>query len=163
MVYIRKFEQNDFDSVKEMYQQGIDTGNATFETQTKEWDEWNNSMLQICRLVAVENDRVVGWAALSPVSSRCVYAGVGEVSVYVASEARGKGAGQALLSKLVEESEKEVFWTLQAGIFPENESSIALHKKNGFRILGLREKLGKLGEKWRDVVLLERRSKVAGV
>ena len=163
MVYIRKFEQNDFDSVKEMYQQGIDTGNATFETQTKEWDEWNNSMLQICRLVAVENDRVVGWAALSPVSSRCVYAGVGEVSVYVASEARGKGAGKALLSKLVEESEKEGFWTLQAGIFPENESSIALHKKNGFRILGLREKLGKLGEKWRDVVLLERRSKVAGV
>jgi L-amino acid N-acyltransferase YncA len=163
MAYIRNFEQNDFDSVKDIYQQGIDTGNATFETQAKEWDEWNNSMLQVCRLVAVENDRVVGWAALSPVSSRCVYAGVAEVSVYVASEARGKGVGQALLSKLVEESEKEGFWTLQAGIFPENESSVALHQKNGFRILGLREKLGKMGEKWRDVVLLERRSKVVGV
>ena len=163
MVYIRNFEQNDFDSVKDIYQQGIDTGNATFETQAKEWDEWNNSMLQVCRLVAVEDDRVVGWAALSPVSSRCVYAGVAEVTVYVAGEARGKGVGEALLSRLVEESEKEGFWTLQAGIFPENESSIALHQKNGFRILGLREKLGKMGEKWRDVVLLERRSKVVGV
>lgn len=163
MAYIRNFEQNDFDSVKDIYQQGIDTGNATFETQAKEWDEWNNSMLQVCRLVAVENDRVLGWAALSPVSSRRVYAGVAEVSVYVASEARGKGIGEALLSRLVEESEKEGFWTLQAGIFPENESSIALHQKNGFRILGLREKLGKMGEKWRDVVLLERRSKVVGV
>ena len=110
-----------------------------------------------------ENAGVVGWAALSLISSRFVYAGVAEVSVYVADEARGKGVGQASLSKLVEESEKEGFWTLQAGIFPENESSIALHKKNGFRILGLREKLGKLGEKWRDVVLLERRSKVVGV
>jgi L-amino acid N-acyltransferase YncA len=162
MVYIRKFEQNDFDSVKYIYQQGIDAGNATFETQPKEWDEWNNAMLQVCRLVAVENDRVVGWAALSPVSSRCVYAGVAEVSVYVADEARGKGVGQALLSKLVEESEKEGFWTLQAGIFPENKRSIALHRKNGFRILGVREKLGTMGEKWRDVVLLERRSKVVG-
>ena len=163
MMYIRNFKQSDFDSVKDIYQQGIDTGNATFETQVKEWDEWNNSMLQVCRLVAVENERVVGWAALSPVSNRCVYAGVAEVSVYVASEARGKGVGQILLAKLVEESEKKGFWTLQAGIFPENESSIALHQKNGFRILGLQEKLGKMGEKWRDVVLLERRSKVVGI
>ena len=163
MVYIRNLEQNDFDSVKYIYQQGIDEGNATFETHAKAWDEWNDSMLQMCRLVAVENDRVVGWAALSPVSSRCVYAGVAEVSVYVADEAHGKGVGQALLSKLVEESEKEGFWTLQAGIFPENESSIALHQKNGFRLLGVREKLGKMGEKWRDVVFLERRSKVVGV
>ena len=162
MVYIRKFEQNDFDSLKYIYQQGIDEGNATFETHAKAWDEWNDSMLQVCRLVAVENDRVVGWAALSPVSSRCVYAGVAEVSVYVADEARGKGVGQALLSKLVKESEKQGFWTLQAGIFPENKSSIALHRKNGFRILGVHEKLGKMGEKWRDVVLLERRSKVVG-
>jgi L-amino acid N-acyltransferase YncA len=163
MVYIRNFEQNDFDSVKDIYQQGIDTGNATFETHAKEWDEWNSSMLQVCRLVAVEDGLVVGWAALSPVSSRCVYDGVAEVSVYVASEASGKGVGQALLSTLVEESEKEGFWTLQAGIFPENETSIALHQKHGFRIVGLREKLGKMGEKWRDVVLLERRSKVVGV
>lgn len=162
-MYIRNFKQSDFDSVKDIYQQGIDTGNATFETQVKEWDEWNNSMLQVCRLVAVENERVVGWAALSPVSNRCVYAGVAEVSVYVASEARGKGVGQIWLAKLVEESEKKGFWTLQAGIFPENESSIALHQKNGFRILGLQEKLGKMGEKWRDVVLLERRSKVVGI
>ena len=163
MMYIRNFKQSDFDSVKDIYQQGIDTGNATFETQVKEWDEWNNSMLQVCRLVAVENERVVGWAALSLVSNRCVYAGVAEVSVYVASEARGKGVGQIWLAKLVEESEKKGFWTLQAGIFPENESSIALHQKNGFRILGLQEKLGKMGEKWRDVVLLERRSKVVGI
>ena len=163
MVYIRYFEQSDFDSVREIYQQGIDTGDATFETQPKEWNEWNNSMLNVCRLVAVENNRVIGWAALSPVSSRCVYAGVAEVSVYVASKTYGKGVGQALLSKLIEDSEKEGLWTLQAGIFPENESSIALHQKNGFRNLGLREKLGKMDEKWRDVVLLERRSKVVGV
>ncbi len=163
MAYIRNFEENDFGSVKDIYQQGIDTGNATFEAQVKEWDEWNNSMLKACRLVAVENDQIVGWAALSPVSSRRVYAGVAEVSVYVASEVRNKGVGQALLSKLIEESEKEGFWTLQAGIFPENEGSIALHQKNGFRTVGLREKLGKMDEKWRDVVLLERRSNLVGV
>jgi phosphinothricin acetyltransferase len=129
----------------------------------KGWDEWNNSMLSVCRLVAIEDEQVVGWAALSAVSSRRVYSGVAEVSLYVASEAQGKGLGQALLSKLVEESEKEGLWTLQAGIFPENEISIALHQKSGFRIIGVREKLGKMNEKWRDVVLLERRSKVIGV
>jgi len=163
MIFIRDFKQSDFGSVKDIYQQGIDTGNATFETHAKEWNEWNKSMIQVCRLVAVKNERVVGWAALSPVSSRCVYAGVAEVSVYVASEARGKGVGQILLAKLVEESEKYGFWTLQAGIFSENESSIVLHQKNGFRILGLQKELGKMGEKWRDVVLLERRSRVVGV
>jgi L-amino acid N-acyltransferase YncA len=163
MAFIRYFEQNDFNSVKDIYQQGIDSGDATFETYAKEWDEWNNSMLKACRLVAVENDQVVGWAALSLVSSRWVYRGVAEVSVYVANEAQGKGIGHTLLSNLVEESEKEGFWTLQAGIFPENERSIALHRKNGFRIIGLREKLGKMDGKWRDVVLIERRSKAVGV
>ena len=163
MIYICKFQKSDYDAVKTIYQQGIDTGNATFETQAKEWDEWNSSMLEACRLVAVDKKQVVGWAALSPASSRCVYAGVAEVSLYVASRFQGKGIGHALLSKLISSSENEGLWALQGGIFPENARSIALHKKNGFRVVGIREKLGKMNGKWRDVVLLERRSTVAGI
>ncbi len=159
----REFKESDFSAVKDIYQQGIDTGNATFQTKAKDWHDWNSSMLEVCRLVAVENGRVIGWAALSAVSSRCVFEGVAEVSIYVADEARSKGVGNALLSELISKSEEEGFWTLQAGIFPENESSIALHKKNGFRVIGVRERLGKMNDKWRDIVLMERRSTVVGV
>lgn len=163
MVHIRHFERNDFDAVKDIYQQGIDSGNATFQNKTKDWHEWNDSMLAVCRLVAIENDCVVGWAALSPVSSRPVYSGVAEVSVYVADHAQGKGVGHKLLSQLITESESNNIWTLQAGIFPENENSIFLHIRNNFRIIGTREILGKMKDVWRNVVFMEKRSKVVDI
>ena len=160
---IREFEKRDFAAVKEIYQQGIDTGHATFQQHAKNWQEWDNSMLATCRIVAEDQSQILGWAGLSPVSSRKVYSGVAEVSVYVLASATGKGLGHALLSNLITTSENHNIWMLQAGIFPENVESIALHKKNGFRQLGIREKLGKMNNQWRDVVLLERRSKVAGL
>ena len=163
MIKIRNFEEKDYPSVKEIYQQGIDTGHATFQTKAQEWQEWNNTVLEVGRLVAVEDNKIVGWAALSPVSDRCVYGGVAEVTVYVAKEFYGKGIGHKLLSSLITESQNENMWTLQAGIFPENEASIKLHQKNDFRIVGTREKLGKMNGVWRDVVLLERRSEVIGL
>ena len=163
MLTIRQFEKTDFPNVKRIYQEGIDTGHATFQTKAKEWEEWDESILQECRLVAVDNNNVVGWAGLSSVSNRCVYAGIAEVTVYVANEAVGKGVGKRLLGELVSASEQAAYWTLQAGIFPENKGSIAIHEKNGFRILGVREKLGKMGDVWRDIVLMERRSSTVGI
>ncbi len=149
-------------SVREIYRQGIETGNATFETQLPDWDKWNASHRKDCRLIAFDAE-VLGWAALSPVSARHVYRGVAEVSVYVKSASRGRGVGQALLSALVDESEANSVWTLQASIFPENEASIALHKTCGFREVGIRQKISQLKDVWRDVLLLERRSKIVGV
>ncbi|BED91384.1 phosphinothricin N-acetyltransferase [Pseudoalteromonas sp. MM1] len=160
---IRAFSKNDFLAVQNIYQQGIDTGNATFQTEAKSWQQWNSSMLNCCRLVAVENEKVLGWAGLSAVSSREVYSGVAEVSVYVANQAHGKGLGHALLCALINESEKSGIWMLQASIFPENISSIALHTRNGFRQVGNREKLGQLHGVWRNVALMERRSAVVGL
>jgi L-amino acid N-acyltransferase YncA len=159
-------------SVREIYREGIATGNATFETELPDWEKWDGNHRKDCRLVALEPfDRgaeerlislnkitVLGFAALSGVSTRRVYAGVAEVSVYVAATARGRGVGKALLRGLVEESELHGIWTLQAGIFPENVASIALHKSCGFREVGVRHRIAKLGETWRDVLLLERRS-----
>jgi len=162
-LFIRKFEKIDYPTVKTIYQQGIDTGNATFQQIAKNWEEWDSSMLPICRIVAVENGKILGWAALSPISSREVYSGVAEVSVYVAEQAKGKGVGQNLLSKLILESEKNNIWMLQSGIFPENVGSIKLHSNNAFRQLCVREKLGYMNGVWRNVALMERRSKVVGV
>lgn len=162
MIEVRFLEKGDWSFVQDIYQQGIDTKNATFQEKAKEWSEWNSSTLKTCRLVAVEEDNVVGWAALSPVSSRRVYAGVAEVSVYVANAHQGQGLGKLLLASLVTESEKAGLWTLQAGIFPENIASLAVHKKCGFRVVGVREKIGQMNGIWRDVLLLERRSKTIG-
>ena len=162
-MFIREFEQIDYPEVKKIYQQGIDTGNATFQDSAKTWSEWDNSMLASCRIVATNNEQILGWAALSPISNRQVYSGVAEVSVYVADQSQGKGVGQKLLSHLITESENNNIWMLQAGIFPENIGSIQLHKKNGFRKLGIRDKLGKMNGVWRDVALMERRSKTVGV
>lgn len=150
-------------AVLRIYQEGIDTGNATFQTAAPSWEEWDHSHLPACRLVAEESGEVTGWAALTAISSRCVYAGVAEVSVYVALNAQGKGVGRALLQKLVEASEENGFWTLQAGIFPENTGSIKVHEINGFRVVGRREKIGKMGSWWRDTLLLERRSTKTGI
>ncbi len=160
---IDRLQASDWEWVRAIYQEGIATGYATFETEAPDWETWNQSHLPFARLVARCEDSVVGWAALSPVSKRRVYAGVAEVSVYVAASARGEGVGHRLLAALIEEAERNGIWTLQAGIFPDNVASIALHKKCGFREVGTRERLGKLSETWRDVVLMERRSHAVGI
>jgi L-amino acid N-acyltransferase YncA len=159
---IEELKEAHYPSVKKIYEQGIASGNATFETIVPDWENWDKKFLPRCRLVAIENGEVTGWAALSPVSQRIVYKGVAEVSVYVAETGRGKGTGKALLSKLVTESEGHNIWTLQAGIFPENEASIHIHLLCGFRIVGRRERIGKMKNNWRDTLLLERRSSIAG-
>lgn len=160
---IRVMRKEDFPAIRNIYSAGIATGNATFETETPEWAKWDQGHLQDCRLVAEDSQEILGWAALSPVSSRRVYSGLAEVSVYVAAEVRGRGVGKVLLQSLVEQSERCGLWTLQAGIFPENAPSIALHRSCGFREVGLREKLGQREGVWRDVLLLERRSSSVGI
>jgi phosphinothricin acetyltransferase len=150
-------------AVKTIYEQGIATGHATFQTGAPEWEEWDGAHLKHSRLVAVLDDQVAGWAALTPVSGRCVYAGVAEVSVYIAPAHRGKKIGETILKALVDSSEQHNIWTLQAGIFPENPASLKIHEKCGFRLLGTREKIGQHNGIWRDTVLLERRSKKIGI
>jgi len=162
-IEIRAMRSDDWPAIRNIYSEGIATGNATFETETPEWTKWDQRHIQDCRLLAQDRQRILGWAALSPVSSRRVYSGVAEVSVYVAAEARGRGAGELLLQSLIEQSERCEIWTLQAGIFPENVPSVRLHKSCGFREVGLRLKLGRRGGVWRDVLLLERRSLSVGI
>lgn len=159
---IRSMQAGDWPAVKKIYRQGIDSGIATLETDVPEWEQWDASHLDHSRLVAGLNGITAGWAALSTVSDRCVYGGVAEVSIYVAASARGEGVGTALLQALIDHSEKNGIWTLQAGIFAENEISIELHKKCGFRVVGRREKLGCLHGQWKDIMLLERRSQKVG-
>ncbi|MCK9297705.1 MAG: N-acetyltransferase family protein [Methanoculleus sp.] len=161
---IREMSAADREEIRRIYLEGIATGNATFEAEAPSWERWDAGHVRSCRLVAVCDGRVLSWAALSPSSGRPVYAGVAEVSVYVENDARGLGVGSALLSKLIAASEREGFWTLQAGIFPENEASLALHKKHGFRVVGRRERIGQMKDgTWRDVLLLERRSGTVGL
>ncbi len=160
---IVRMAEHDWGAVREIYRQGIATGNATFETSVPDYQEWDARHLCTCRLVARWNDKVLGWAALSRVSSREVYAGVAEVSIYIAEEVRGRGIGRKLLHALVEASEENSIWTLQAGILAENAVSIRLHQQAGFRIVGTRERIGFLDGRWRDTVLMERRSRVVGV
>jgi phosphinothricin acetyltransferase len=155
-------QPDDWPRIRTIYQSGIETGNATFESRAPEFADWDKSHTRFGRLVATENDLVVGWAALTPVSNRCVYAGVEEVSVYIDPAFSGKGVGQQLLAALIEESEKNGTWTLQAGIFPENKASVHIHEKQGFRVVGYRERVGKQHGVWRDTLLLERRSNVVG-
>ena len=157
-IRIEPMRPEDWKAIRAIYLEGIATGNATFEQTAPEWDKWDAGHLPGIRIVARFEDDVVGWAALSGVSSRCVYAGVAEVSIYVAERARGRGVGRQLMARLIANSETAGIWTLQAGIFPENAASIALHERAGFRIVGQRERLGKMNGRWRDVVLLERRS-----
>jgi phosphinothricin acetyltransferase len=156
-------QDSDWPAVREIYREGISTGDATFETGVPEWAAWDGAHLRHSRLVARDGGVVGGWAALGPVSQRAVYAGVAEVSVYVAEMYRGQGLGRNLLAVLVTESESRGIWTLQAGIFPENRASIALHQRLGFRHVGRRERIGQREGRWRDTVLMERRSEVAGV
>ena len=155
-------ELADWPAVSNIYDQGIATGYATFETEVPSFETWNNNHLSSCRLIAEREGQVAGWAALSPVSGRCVYGGVGEVSVYVANDCHGLGIGKLLMKHLILESEKAGLWTLQSGIFPENKASIKLHEKVGFREIGYREKVGKLHGSWKDNLIFERRSKIVG-
>jgi len=161
-IQIRDMVAADWPVVRAIYLAGIATGQATFENDAPEWENWHAAHLKAPRIVAVAEGAVIGWAALSPVSSRRVYRGVAETSVYVAREQRGKGVGRSLLQQLIIQSEALNFWTLQASIFPENLGSLALHKSLGFREVGRRERIGKMNGVWRDTVLLERRSQNAG-
>ena len=159
---IEPMRPEDWDGVRAIYLEGIATGEATFETEAPSWETWDRTHLSFARVVTREKDSVSGWAALSPVSARKAYAGVAEVSVYVAGAHRGQGIGRALLESLIAESEKNGIWTLQAAVFPENAATIALHKRCGFREVGRRERISKLNGVWRDTVLLERRSRQTG-
>ncbi len=188
-VQVRAMTPHDWPAVREIYLEGIATRAATFETSAPEWEDWDRDHLTAHRWVAEpgsaepgsaepgsaepgiaepgsaepgSSDAVLGWVACSPVSSRCVYAGVLEVSVYVAAAARGRGVGSALLAAVIASTEADGVWTLQSGIFPHNAASIALHERHGFRTVGTRERLGRLDGTWLDVVLLERRSAVVG-
>jgi phosphinothricin acetyltransferase len=167
-ITIRSLQLEDLESVLAIHKEGILTGNATFEKSPPSKIEWDNQHLKAGRLVSVMsdhgmNDQVVGWAALSPISDRFVYSGVCDVSIYVKKSARGKGIGKKLLSALITESEKAGYWTLQSRIFPENHISLSIHKKLGFKIVGRREKIGKIDDIWRDILLLERRSTKIGI
>ncbi|AXT21042.1 GNAT family N-acetyltransferase [Flavobacteriaceae bacterium AU392] len=162
-ISIRDMQPEDWQEVSKIYKEGIATGMATFEKKVPEYDAWNNAHLDHCRIVAIKKNAILGWAALSPVSSRCVYGGVGEVSVYVSQNSRGEGVGSLLMNALISKSELAGFWTLQSGIFPENLGSIELHKKTGFRYIGKRERIGSLDGVWKDNLLFERRSKLIGV
>ena len=159
---VEVMQAEDWPAVATIYEEGIATGEATFATAVPDYGTWDQDHLSHSRLVARSEKQVMGWAALTAVSGRCVYAGVAEVSVYVAAAARGQGVGKALLQALVEASEANGIWTLQAGIFPENEASLAIHRRCGFRVVGRREKLGQMNGRWRDVLLLERRSRRVG-
>ncbi|GGG22363.1 phosphinothricin N-acetyltransferase [Dokdonia pacifica] len=157
-IQIRLFQKNDYSACAKIYKDGMDTGIATFETKVPDWDTWNAKFLKQCRFVAEANQTILGWCALTPFSSRKVYKGVAEVTIYVAKEAQQKGIGKLLLQHLIKESEKANFWTLQAKIFPENIASIKLHESYGFRKVGVRKKIAMRGGIWYDNVLLERRS-----
>jgi L-amino acid N-acyltransferase YncA len=160
---IRPMESTDWNQVADIYFQGLATGQATFETSVPSWDVWDAGHLQIGRFVAAADQILGGWCALSPVSKRMAYSGVAEISVYVGADFRGVGIGKRLLARLVEESEANGIWTLQASVFPENLASIAIHELCGFRKIGFRERIAKLNGKWRNTVLLERRSQLVGL
>ena len=161
-ISIEPFADDHWEAVSSIYLEGIATGNATFEQTVPDWIDWDAGHLGACRIVARAGEDIVGWAALSLVSKRHVYRGVAEVSVYVAEAARGRGIGARLISRLILDSEAEGFWTLQAGIFPENIASIKLHTNAGFRVVGTRSRPGCMNGSWRDVVLMERRSSTVG-
>ena len=159
-MHIEPLRAEHWPDVARIYAEGIATRNATFETELPSWEAWDRAHLAEHRLVATEDEAVLGWAALVPVSDRCVYGGVVENSVYVAASAQGRGVGRALLAALVASTEAAGIWTIQTGIFPENDVSIRLHERAGFRVVGRRERLGRLDGVWRDVLFLERRSRV---
>ena len=159
---LRDLRPDDWPEVARIFEEGIRTGNATFETEVPSWEAWDAAHLPAHRLVAERDGRVVGWIALVPVSPRDCYAGVAEVSAYVTEDARGEGVGRQLLAAVIESSERGGIWTLETGVFPENEPSLRLLQRFGFRVVGTRERIGRMHGMWRDVIFLERRSEVVG-
>jgi L-amino acid N-acyltransferase YncA len=161
---IEEMESSDLEEVNNIYVEGIKTGLATFQTEAPTWENWDKSHLQSCRLVARSESSILGWVALSPTSSRSCYAGVVEVSIYIGEKYKGQGIGKSLLTSIIKQSEENGIWTLYCAIIRENIGSIVLHRKCGFREIGIREKIAKMSnEAWHDVVLMERRSKVVGI
>ncbi|AZA79700.1 MULTISPECIES: GNAT family N-acetyltransferase [Weeksellaceae] len=160
---IKPITKDNFSELVEIYSQGLATNIATFQNDLPLWQDWDKGHLDFCRISIYENNEMLGWTALSPVSNRCVYSGLAEVSIYVATIARGKGIGEMLLNELIKQSELNEIWTLQSGIFAENRGSIKLHEKCGFRIVGYREKIGKKNGVWKDNILMEYRSKIVGI
>ncbi|MDB5122001.1 MAG: ywnH [Mucilaginibacter sp.] len=160
---IEPLTEKHWPEVAAIYKSGVATGNASFSLAEPDWNGWDKAHVKNCRLVATENGTVLGWVALTAITDQCVFAGVAEVSVYVAENARGKGIGKQLLKTVIDESEKNNFWTLEARIFPENLASVKIHEENGFRIIGSRERIGQLNGVWRDTLLLERRSVKVGI
>lgn len=166
---IRMMTSDDGNGVVDVYQRGLQSGHASFQEKAGHWSDWDRGHLDICRLVACDVDgHICGWAGLSGVSGRCVYQGVAEISVYVDPDFHGRGVGSMLLSSLIAQSEQHGFWSLEAGIFPENQASITLHQKHGFEIVGRKRGLGKMSYgpmagQWRDVMLLQRRSEIVGI
>lgn len=160
---IKKLLPEHWEVVKNIYELGIATGVATFETKAPDWETWDKNHLPHSRLVIEYDQRVAGWIALSPVSGRCVYGGVAEISIYIHPACKGLGLGYVLMHELIKESEANGIWTLQAGIFEENKASIRLHEKSGYRKVGYRENLGKLNQHWHNIILFERRSKIVGI
>jgi phosphinothricin acetyltransferase len=162
-ITIRKITEDDYPAIRRIFEEGILTGNATFQRSSPEWDDWDASKLPYCRLAAIVDGEIAGWAALTPTSKREVYKGVNEESIYISQKYTGKGIGKYLMNALIEESEKHGVWTLTASIFPENTVSIKLHLSCGFREIGRMEKAGCMNGIWRDTVLFERRSRKVGV
>jgi len=160
---IREITQHDSSRILEIYKQGLDTGNATFETEVPPWTEWDLKYHTHSRFVYVENEQILGWVALSPVSKRAAYKGVAEISIYIDTGALGKGIGSILMDKVIKSSEEQGIWTLFSSVFPENTATINLHEKFGFRSIGTRERIARHHGKWRDTILLERRSNIVGV
>jgi phosphinothricin acetyltransferase len=164
--YLDTMSAEDYASVALIFEQGIEGGNATYDTEAAAWEDWDKKHLQVGRFVvrSAVNKQVLGWVALSPISSRAVFRGVAELSIYIDKSAHGIGLGDALMAKCIETSENAGLWTLQSGIFPENEASLKLHEKHGFRVVGFRERIGQMRNGlWRDIVFMERRSKVVGI
>ncbi|MGB5377291.1 N-acetyltransferase family protein [Muriicola sp.] len=160
---IRTMSPEDWPAVSRIYREGIATGFATFEKEVPSYENWDKAHVKDCRLVGLDADTIAGWAALSPVSSRCVYGGVAEVSVYIGKEYWSLGIGKKLLGSLIDTSEQAGYWTLQSGIFPENKGSIKIHEQCGFRLIGCRERVGKLDGAWKDNLIFERRSPTVGI
>lgn len=160
---IKPLKKSHYSSVKKIFKSGIATRNATFTTEVPDWDTWDAQHISICRFVAIIDNKIAGWIALMPFSNVPAYKGVAEISIYIAEEDRNKGIGKKLMEAVINEAESNFIWMLHAKIFPENTASIALHKHFGFRIVGVFEQIGQLDSEWRNVVLMERRSKIVGL